>query len=358
MKKEAQLLKIGVLGCGPIAQAAHLEACRKARNAELYAICDIADDLVARMAAIHQPRITYTNYDEMLADPELDAVIVATADYFHVSLCRKALAAGKHVLVEKPLGVTIEESEQLAKEVAQSKLVLQVGNMKRFDPGIAFARKFIHEEMGGLLALKAWYGDTVYRYEMTDNLQPLIAVSQQRKQVPGGNPKADKRRYYLMTHGSHLVNTARYLGGEIDSVRAQLVEKYGAYCWLITANFTNGSVGQMDLTVAVRMDWNEGFQIYGEKGSVIGKTYLPWYFKSSDVECFSVKDRQYHRVLGEDSHFYKLEIEGFVDVVFNGAKPRIDVLDGVADLRTLVGIARSAETGGELVRLADLTGGV
>ena len=82
MEKEAQLLRIGVLGCGPIAQAAHFEACRRARNAELYAICDLAEDLVARMAAIHEPRVTYLDYDAMLADPQ--AVIIATADQFHV----------------------------------------------------------------------------------------------------------------------------------------------------------------------------------------------------------------------------------------------------------------------------------
>jgi hypothetical protein len=53
MRKEPRLLRVGVLGCGPISQFAHLEACRKARNAELYAICDVADDLVEKMAAIH-----------------------------------------------------------------------------------------------------------------------------------------------------------------------------------------------------------------------------------------------------------------------------------------------------------------
>src|SRR2546421_4097124 len=141
MKKEARLLRIGVLGCGPIAQIAHFEACRKARNAELDAICDVAEDLRLKMAAIHSPRVTYKNYDEMLADPKIEAIIVAVADQFHVPLCLKAIAAGKHVLVEKPLGVTIEECEELRGKVRESKLVLQVGNNRRFDPGIAFARR-------------------------------------------------------------------------------------------------------------------------------------------------------------------------------------------------------------------------
>src|SRR5260221_12790447 len=113
MKKEPRLLRVGVLGCGPIAQFAHFDACRKAANAELYAICDVADDLLARMAAIHEPRTTYRDFDQLLADPKIEAVVIATADQYHVPLCLKAIAAGKHVLVEKPLGVNVEECEAL-----------------------------------------------------------------------------------------------------------------------------------------------------------------------------------------------------------------------------------------------------
>ena len=109
LKKEQRLLRVGVLGAGPIAQAGHFDACCKARNAELYAICDVAQDLLTRMAAIHEPTFTYADYDAMLNDPQVEAVIVAIADQFHVSAASRALAAGKHVLVEKPLGVSVEE---------------------------------------------------------------------------------------------------------------------------------------------------------------------------------------------------------------------------------------------------------
>src|SRR5215213_5957527 len=121
MQKESRLLRVGVLGCGPISQYAHFDACRKSRNAELYAICDLAPDLLAKMAAIHDPQKTYAKLDQMLADPQVEAVIVATADQFHVSICLEILAAGKHVLVEKPLGVNIEECEKLKVAATKSK---------------------------------------------------------------------------------------------------------------------------------------------------------------------------------------------------------------------------------------------
>jgi predicted dehydrogenase len=357
MNIEVRKLRIGVLGCGPISQAAHFTACHKAQNAELYAICDQAEDLVNRMNELHEPQVAYFNYDQMLADPQVEAVIVAIADQFHVEAARKALAAGKHVLVEKPLGVNVEECESLRTQVRETGLVLQVGTMKRFDPGIAFANKFIQEEMGQKLALKAWYCDSTYRYGMTDNLQPIIMRSANAKK-PAGNPKADKNRYYLLTHGSHLVDTVRFLGGEIKSLQARLVEKFGAYCWFVAAEFADGSVGHLDLTIAVRMDWHEGFQIYGEFGSVIGKTFNPWYLRASDVECFSIRDNQYHRVLGEDAHFYKLQIEGFADTILHNAPMRgADIEDGTAAIRTLVTISRSVESG-NWVQLADVVGGV
>jgi predicted dehydrogenase len=357
MQKEPTRLQIGILGCGPIAQAGHFDAVRKARNADLYAICDRADDLREAMKAVHQPQVSYADYDAMLADPKVEAVIVAVADQFHVPLALKALAAGKHVLVEKPLGVTIEECESLQSQLEASGLVLQVGNNKRFDPGIAYARDFIQAEMGERMALKAWYCDSTYRYAMTDNVQPIMRTSAAVLR-PAGDPKADRRRYYPLTHGSHLVDMARYLMGEMVSVQARLVEKFGAYCWFTAVDFADGSVGHLDLTVAVRGDWEEGFTVYGEYGSVKARVFNPWFHKTSEVECFSTKDGVYRRPLGEDAHTYKRQVEGFAEVILQGAAQRgATAADGAAALRALVAISRSVETG-ERVRLADVTGGV
>jgi predicted dehydrogenase len=357
MKKDSRTLRMGVLGCGPISQIAHFDACRKARNAELHAICDVAPDLLARMAAIHEPRKTFGRLEDMLADPEIDAVIVATSDAFHVPLCRQVIAAGKHVLVEKPLGVAIEECEALRDDCRASRCVVQVGNNRRFDPGIAFARRFVLEELGERLSFKAWYWDSVFRYTMTDNLQPIPRTSGSARK-PEGNPKADKRRYFVLTHASHLVDTARFLGGEIVEVRARLRERFGAFCWFVDLEFADGSPGHLDLTIPIRGDFEEGFQISGEHGSVKGRVHLPWFHKASEVECFSAKDRTYRRPLGEDAHTYKLQIEGFADTILNGTPQHGASLDdGLAAVRALVAIARSAETG-QPVRLEQATGAV
>ena len=357
MTKADRRLNIGVLGCGPIAQFAHFDAARKARNADLYAICDLAPDLVERMAAIHRPTRTFADYDAMLADPKVDAVIVAIADQFHVEACRRAIAAGKHVLVEKPLGTSIEECEALRAEVKAAGLTLQVGNNRRFDPGVEYASRFVREEMGGVLALRAWYCDSTHRYAMTDNLQP-IPIQSEKARKPEGDPKSDRKRYYVLGHGSHLVDTARFLAGPIEWVRARHLERFGSYCWFVETQFASGALGQLDLTIPIRGDFQEGFQVYGEHGSAAGKIHLPWFFKAADVECFSERDQTFRRPLGEDGYSYKRQVEGFAATILEGAPMTgATVDDGTAAMRAMVAIARSVESG-ERVRLADATGGV
>jgi predicted dehydrogenase len=357
MKKEQRLLRIGVLGCGPISQIAHFDACRKARNAELYAICDVADDLLQKMAVIHEPRVTYSNLAHMLADPLVEAVIIGTADQFHVPLCRQVLAAGKPVLVEKPLGITIEECEALHQELRHKKLILQIGHNLRFDPGISYVRDFIDKDLGQMIAFRTWYCDSTFRYTMTDNLQPLIRTSSQMRRPPG-NPKADKRRYFMLTHGSHMVDTARFLAGDIIAVRARCLEKLGTFCWFVEADLANGALAHFELTVAVQGDFEEGFRLYGENGSAQGKLFLPWFHKASEVECFSAKDAQFRRPLGADAYTYKLQIEGFADAIMHGRPLHgAGIEDGVAGMRAMVAIARAAQSG-EKVKLSEVEGGV
>ncbi|MBI4889254.1 MAG: Gfo/Idh/MocA family oxidoreductase [Acidobacteria bacterium] len=356
-QKEHRLLRVGVLGCGAIAQAAHFESCVKARNAELHAICDVASDLLERMKWIHQPRRTYSRYAEMLADSELEAVIIATADQFHVPAALAALQAGKHVLCEKPLGVSVEEVEELRKAVLASGLVLQVGHMKRFDAGLEAARDFIAGEMGEMLALKAWYCDSTHRYPMTDAVQPVIVTSPSARK-PSGDPKANRRAYYMLAHGSHLVDTARFLGGEIVEIQARTLERFGAYCWFAGASFASGALGHLDLTVAVRMDWHEGLQVYGEHGSLLARTYNPWYYKTSEVDIFREATGATTRVLGADGHFYRRQLEGFADTVLHGAPMRgANIEDGIACVRAMVALEQSARTG-RPVKLAAVSGGL
>jgi len=349
-------LKVGILGCGPIAQFAHLQACRKAKNATLHSVCDTAADLAHQMGAYYQAQKVFTDYEEMLGDPELDAVIIATSDAFHIPASVSAVKAGKHVLVEKPIGTSLEEAWNLKKLLEASGLIFQVGHMKRFDPGIDFARTFIRQELGEMIAFKAWYGDSTHRYDMTDSTQPLPFSSVAVKR-PAQDPKSDLKQYYMLAHGSHLVDTARFLAGPIVSVRARLLQRKGIYSWFADTEFEAGCNGHLDLTVAVRMDWHEGFHIYGEKGSVLGKIYNPWYFKTSEVQCFSEQDNLYHQPLNNKAHFFQLQLEAFAETIMKGAPQKgTDIDQGIESLQTMMAIADSVSNHGNRVFLKDVKG--
>ena len=354
MKKDDRRLRLGLLGCGPVSQAAHLDAIRKARNADLYAICDVAEDLTDRLAAVYQPEAVYNDFAAMLADPHVEAVVIAVADQFHVPLCRQALAAGKPVLVEKPLGTTVEECEDLRDLVARTGLAFQVGNNRRFEPGMTAARRFIREEIGDLLTLDAWYYDSVYRYAMQDNLYPVPVESANVKR-PAGDWKADRQRYLLLTHGVHLLDTARFLAGPLVAVHARHHAHGAMHGWSIQVEFASRAPGHLSLISPRRGDFEEGFRAHGTHGSVFGQAPLPW-FQRAQVECF--KDGEYRRLLGEDGFTFKRQIEGFADVILHG-RPQLGASldDGIAAVRGLVAVSQSVARG-ERVRLADVTGHV
>lgn len=354
MKKYDRRLRIGLLGCGPIAQAAHLDAIRKARNADLYAICDVAQDLTDRIAAMYDPAVVYNELATMLADPVVEAVVIAVADQYHVPLCRQVLAAGKHLLVEKPLGTTVEECESLRLPVQASGLIVQIGNNRRFEPGMMAAHRFIREELGTMLTFDGWYYDSIYRYTMQDNLYP-VPVETAHCQRPQGDWKADRERYLLLTHGAHLVDTARFLVGPIETVSARH-NSYGAmHGWSIDVVFENATLGHLELISPRHGDFEEGFRIHGAHGSVNAKAPLPW-FQRANVECF--KDGEYRRLLGEDGFTFKRQIEGFADTILRHAPQHgANLEDGIAAVRTMVAISQSVAFG-RPVALADVSGAV
>src|SRR5262249_27639182 len=126
----------------------------------------------------------------------------------------------------------------------------------------------------------------------------------------------------------------------------------------VSLDYEDGALGHVDLQIPIRGDFQEGFQVFGEHGSVSGRLHSPWYHKSSDVECFSARDRQFRRVLGEDAHTYKRQVESFAATILDGAaQAGANLDDGLAAIQALVAITRSVESG-EFIRLADVRGGV
>ena len=116
-------VRLGLIGCGRIAQVAHLPAIEKTDQVELTMVCDGNEYTANAVARRYGVPAATTDSAEVFASPDVDAVLIAVPDRFHESLVSQALAAGKHVLIEKPLAATVEECERLVAAAAESGLV-------------------------------------------------------------------------------------------------------------------------------------------------------------------------------------------------------------------------------------------
>lgn len=339
-----RLLRIGLLGCGTISQFAHIPALMRAEGVEFAALCDAAPDLLQAMGARAGVTSLYTSYSEFLASSGVDAVLIAVPDEFHVALVRQALEAGNHVLVEKPLCASSEECVEVIEAVRRTGKKLQVGCMKRHDPGIAFAHAFIRENLGEILSASGWYRDSLFRYDMQEAILPDVVTST-RSIRPAANPKtADKRHYSLVTHGAHLFDTLRYLAGGITQVNASLAEKCGQYSWHGVLHFQHGALGHFELSVKTSGEYSEGYVVHGEHGSVEIRTFLPFYNRPSEVRAFDGRTRQWYTPLGANSNPYKNQIEAFAQAIRDDAPTTPDAADGWAVVRVLEAVEESVQS--------------
>jgi predicted dehydrogenase len=122
--------------------------------AELHWLCDLSPDLLSEASARYPNAQTTTSFEEMLADPELDAVAIATPVVTHYELAKQALLAGKHVFVEKPQAQSSAEAEELVALAEQSGLVLMPGYLLLYHPALAMLKRLVDDgELGDVLYL-------------------------------------------------------------------------------------------------------------------------------------------------------------------------------------------------------------
>jgi predicted dehydrogenase len=147
-------LNIGVIGLGEIG-AVHCDALMQIPQAKLLAVADI-DEARAKQIAGQTGAQPYQDYKKLLARNDIDAVIIATPDHLHKEPCIAAARAGKHILVEKPLAMTLEDSNAILESVETANVKLMVGFTLRFFPQYQHAKTSIESgELGNVISLFA-----------------------------------------------------------------------------------------------------------------------------------------------------------------------------------------------------------
>lgn len=128
-------LNVGIIGCGEVTQIIHLPTLAfLSDHFAVTALCDVSAQVVQAVGEHWRVAQQYTGYRELLAQPDVDAVLVATPDVYHSEVTLAALAAGKHVLVEKPMCLTLREADEIQTAQAQAGVIVQVGTMRRYAP--------------------------------------------------------------------------------------------------------------------------------------------------------------------------------------------------------------------------------
>ncbi len=151
-------IKVGIIGCGKIAQVRHIPEYAANPNAQPYGFFDINQERAQELAAKYNGK-AYPSYEALLADPEIEAVSVCTANHAHAEVTIAALKAGKHVLCEKPMAVTLEECEAMVAAAEESGKYLMIGQNQRLAKAHAKAKELVASgAIGKVLTFRTIFG--------------------------------------------------------------------------------------------------------------------------------------------------------------------------------------------------------
>jgi predicted dehydrogenase len=142
MKSVKKLVNVGVVGCGYWGPNL-VRNLRQAADCSLKLLCDVSEQRLRHMQRLYPDLLTTTEFDHILNDSEIEAVVIATPVRFHYEMAKAALLAGKHVFVEKPIARTAAESEELVGLAEKLGLVLMVGHTFLFSPAVKRMKEII-----------------------------------------------------------------------------------------------------------------------------------------------------------------------------------------------------------------------
>lgn len=152
------MFRIGIIGCGKIAQVRHIPEYAENPYAELAGFYDLNTQRAAELAAQYGGK-AYESAEAMLADPAIDAVSVCVANHAHAPITIAALKAGKHVLCEKPMATTLEECEEMVKTAHEAGKFLMIGHNQRLAKAHAVAKELIDQDMiGRIITFRTTFG--------------------------------------------------------------------------------------------------------------------------------------------------------------------------------------------------------
>jgi predicted dehydrogenase len=351
-------IRVGFVGCGEVTQILHRPSLYQlSDHFEVTALCDISSSILEQLGKLWNVQTLTTDHRELVARSDVDAVLVANPNAFHAEVALDAIAAGKHVLIEKPMCVTRREADQIVAAQKKSNVVVQVGYMRRYAPAflegcqmvkamteIKFARV---RDFLGLNSLIINPTSRVIRDEQLPESVKNDAKLRDEALVDeawGGTPSPDERRAYAVMLGlsSHDLSAMRELLGLPNKVLFATQRGGGRY---LAATFDYGPfVCQFETGIDGIARFDAHIEVYGSQ-KVVRIQYDTPYIRNLPIRLFVTEANVHGGVTTVDSNPawgdpFVAEWKAFYENITENKSPKTGPADFVHDLELFAEMAR------------------
>lgn len=316
------MLNIGIIGPGRVAER-HANALKEVSEAKLWSVCGSTIDKAQEFATKHQGFLlaqTFDDISKMLADPNLDAVIIATPDRLHVEHMIAAMKARKAILIEKPVCVSTKEIKEIVSVYHQYNNIIAVGYYLRWHQGLrALVEKMHHNALGNIHHLRLhWAVDFIdhAKWRISSEYSAWCCLS---------------------VLGTHLIDFVRWamipICGEIREIKSivknlETSQSDGAV--LILMHFESGAT--VEIFCSVLFDSPLTLEVYAEKKNALGYD-LAGRHESRKITIDA------EPVYFENLNPYVSQLKDFVRAVSEKGKPEVSLEEGLENVKNLIMIS-------------------
>jgi predicted dehydrogenase len=322
-------LGVGVVGVGEMGKW-HAENLRRlVPQAKLVAVADVAVERAKLIAEELEIDRAYSRLDELVEDPLVDAVVIATPDKFHAQAIRLAAAAGKDILCEKPLALTLDDARAALDGVSRAGVRLQIGFMRHYDPAYISAKRRIEAgEIGTPVVFKSIGRDK--------DAPPLAAY------------QSGINGMLFYTNSIHDFDLARWLMQDevlevqaytTTAIRPELVQCRDIVAGVVNLKYMRGAIGNIESHAQAIYGYDVRTEIIGSKGSVFVGTLekTPATFLTANGGSRNLADH----FLSQFRDAYLAEICDFVNMILSDRRPLVTGEDGLRALEIAVAAENS-----------------
>ena len=331
-------INISIIGAGSIA-GHHIKSANEIDTLNLVAVCSGTGRTIEDNAYGNGVK-GFSDVDEMLKLPGLDAVIICTPSGFHLDPAIKAARAGKHVIVEKPIEVTVERTEQMVDACNEAGVTLSCIFQNRFSDGFMEMKKAMDS---GLLG-KPILGNAYIKWFRSQEYYESAAW-RGTKEGDGGAA--------LINQSIHTIDLLLNIMGPVKSVYGKVATRThdieGEDIGTAIIEFENGAIGTNEGSTSIHEGFPEKLEVHGEDGSIIleaGKI-IHWNTKSTGKKTFEQKAGPSGSAdpMAIDYQLHKRQLSAISDAILSGKTPPVNTEEALLSVKVINAIYEASETG-------------